>query len=213
MQDWAPTPFEQQLVAAADVAGALSLLRPAQLLLPVSPAAAAGEEPPAWTTVPTPERTWLLAYTSVEAMVAATRGALTHGRVSSLPELAAGWPDPRWGLWVNPGLPGDLALESGTVARLAAPTMAEDRQAHPDVAHPVVEKLLTHDELAALLAEGVGRVSGYVHPVVDVEHIASPAGLVAALGRAADAPELVSRQGSVHLLRWPAVGPERYGSA
>ena len=213
MQDWAATSFEQQLVAAEDdLPVALDLVRSAQLLLPVSPAAAAGTEPPAWTTLPVDDRTWLLAYTSVEAMVAATDGALTHGRISSVPELAAGWPDPRWGLWVNPGLPGDLALESGTVARLAAPTMLEDLQAHPEVRHPVVEKLLPHDELRALLTEGVGRVSGYVHPVVDVEHIASPAVLVAALGRGADAADLVSRQGSVHLLRWPAVGPELYRS-
>jgi hypothetical protein len=208
VQDWEPTDVEQQLVAADDLVVALGLVRSAQLVLPLPP----GDGPPVWTTAPGPERTWLLAYTSVEAMVAATDGALTRGRISSLPELAAGWPDLRWGLWINPGLPGALALESGTVARLAAPSMLEDRQAFPEVRHPVVEKLLTHDELAALLAEGVGRVSGYVHPVVDVEHIASPVGLVAALGRAADAADLVSRQGSVHLLRWPAVGPELYRS-
>jgi hypothetical protein len=208
VQDWTPTDVERQLIAADDLAVALGLLRAVQLVLPLPP----GDGPPAWTTAPGPERTWLLAYTSVEAMVAATNGALARGRISSLPELAAGWPDLRWGLWVNPGLPGDLAMESGTVARLAAPTMAEDLQAHPEVRHPVVEKLLTHDELGALLADGVGRVSGYVHPVVDVEHIASPAVLVAALGRSADAADLVSRQGSVHLLRWPAVGPELYRS-
>ncbi|MBB3677831.1 SseB family protein [Modestobacter versicolor] len=210
----APT-LATQLAEALDagaVATALALLRPAQLLLPLTEGVAAGDERPGWATVTGPDRVCLVAFTSVEALQTATGGAVRSGRVSSLPELAAGWPDPRWGLVVDPGLPSHLVLEPGTVARLAAPSLAEQVAAEPDVPFPLLQQLVPHAELAGRLA-GETRVSGYVHQLPDVLHIATPVVLVDALGRSAEAAALVDPDGAVHLLRWPAVGPELYRSA
>jgi hypothetical protein len=203
-------------VAAAldggDVATALALLRPAQLLLPVTEAAAAGDERPAWATVQSADRTWVVAFTSAEALATATGGALRTGRISSLPELAAGWPNPRWGLSVDPGLPSHLTLESGTVARLAAPSLAEQVAADPAVPFPLLQQVVPADAVAGRLA-GNTRVSGYVHQLPDVAHIATPVVLLDALGRRAEADDLLDGDGAVALLRWPAVGPELYRSA
>jgi hypothetical protein len=210
----APT-LAEQLTAAldvGDVATALTLLRPAQLLLPISEAAAAGAEAPGWATHEGPGRTWLLAFTSVEAMQTASGGAVRSGRISSLPELAAGWPDPRWGLAVDPGLPSHLTLESGTVARLAAPSLADQVAAEPEVPFPLLQQVVPAAQLAERLA-GERRVSGYVHQLPDVVHIATPVVLVAALGRGAEVADLLDADGAVHLLRWPAVGTELYRSA
>ncbi|WP_113700412.1 SseB family protein [Nonomuraea lactucae] len=208
MRGWEPvSPFEEDLrdaFAAGDLARCLGLLRAADFALPISEAAAAGRERPAWATVADGGRTWVAAFTSVEAM-RAVAGAGTY-RVSSLVELAAGWPDPRWGLVVNPGLPVRLALESGTVARLAVPSMAQDLVIEPGSGLPVVQKLLRPRDLHALLGDGEARVSGYCHHALDVAHIATPGVLAAALGQ----PEAVAAGGSVNILRWRAAGPALY---
>ncbi|MFC4116807.1 SseB family protein [Nonomuraea zeae] len=195
------TPFEEQL-AAAQGALRLSLLRDADLALPITAAAAAGTEAPAWATAAGPERTWLLAFTSVEAMRLATGGVATHCRVVSLVELAAGWPDPRWGLAINPGLETAVLLESGTVARLAVPTLVQDLALDPGSGVPAVQKLLSPEDVHGLLNEGEPRVSGYCHHALDVSHIATPTVLAAALGR----PDMVTADGSLNILRWRPAG-------
>ncbi|MCG5218940.1 SseB family protein [Streptosporangium soli] len=206
MQEWA-NPFERRLAAAFD-AGDLTLclrmLRDSELALP-----AADDPPFAWPTVTGADRTWLVAYTSAEAMRAATAGAVSHLRVTSLTELAAGWPDLRWGLAVNPGLPAHFLLEPGTVARLAVPSLAQDRLAHPEPELPVVQKPLTVEDLYTYLADGESRVSGYCHHALDVEHIATPTVLLDSLARSGE-DGLLSDEGSVHLLRWRAVGLNLY---
>jgi hypothetical protein len=199
-------------LAAGDVAGALALLRTAQLVLPLTAEAAAGTTRPAWATTTAADRTWVLAATSMDALRTVTRGLATHGRLTSLPELAAGWPDPAWGLAVDPGLPTEVLLEPGTLARLAAPSLLDDVLADPAVPTPLVQQLLDADALGALLAGGEVRVSGYVHQLMDVAHVATPAVLVRALGRGADLDRHLDPAGSVWLLRWPAVGPELYRS-
>ncbi|MFB9252063.1 SseB family protein [Sphaerisporangium melleum] len=214
MREWEPvSPFERNLaaaVAADDLALCLGMLRLAQFALPVSPAAAAGHEPVAWPTASDAEGTWILAYTSAEAMAATGVGGVTpHHRVVTLPELAAGWPDPRWGLAVNPGLPAHVRLRSGTVARLAVPTLTEERLASPGSGLPLMQKLLTPLDLYAYLAEGRSRVSGYCHNALDVAHIATPAVLADALGMA-DVAGVVTDEGSVNMLRWAAVGLNLY---
>ncbi|MFF4623595.1 SseB family protein [Nonomuraea jabiensis] len=198
------TPFEERLWAAyRDGQGALclSLLRDADLALPITAAAAAGTEAPAWATTADAERTWLLAYTSVEAMRLATGGVATHCRVLSLVELAAGWPDPRWGLAVNPGLTAAFMLESGTVARLAVPTLAQDLMLDPGSGVPAVQKLLSPAAVHDLLTGGEPRVSGYCHHALDVSHIATPVVLAEALGQ----PDLLTENGSLNILRWRPV--------
>lgn len=200
------TPFEERLWAAhrdGQTARCLSLLRDADLALPITAAAAAGTEAPAWATAADTERTWLLAFTSVAAMRTATGGVATHWRVTSLPELAAGWPDPRWGLAINPGLAASFLLESGTVARLAVPTLAQDLLIAPESGVPAVQKLLSPADVYALLTGGgEPRISGYCHHALDVSHIATPAVLAEALGR----PDMLTESGSLNILRWRPVG-------
>jgi hypothetical protein len=200
-------------LAAGDVVAALVALRPAQLVLPLTVEAAEGRAAPAWATIRTADgRTLVAAFTSVEAMTAGTAGAAVRGRVSSLPELTAGWPDPAWGLVVDPGLASQLELESGTLARLAAPSMLDDLRADPSVVTPLVQQVLDGDALAALLRDGEVRVSGYVHALLDVVHLATPAVLLRSLGLGDRLDTHLDPGGSVWLLRWPAVGPELYRS-
>lgn len=198
-------------LARDDVVAALQLLRPAQLVVPL--AERAPGEAHRWGTLDAADRRWLVAFTSWPAMERATGRTGAPGRVVSLPELAAGWPDPTWGLAVDPGLAGHLTLEAGTVARLAAPSLAEQLAAEPDLVHPLVQALLPVAAVDPRLDRGDGRYSGYVHQLHDVLHIATPTGLVRALGRSGDGPELVGDRGSVFLLRWPAVGPDLYRPA
>ncbi|MGP3911073.1 SseB family protein [Nonomuraea sp. 10N515B] len=210
MSDHQPvTPFEERLWAAhqdGQEALCLSLLRDADLALPITAAAAAGTEAPAWATVSDSERTWLLAYTSVEAMRLATGGVATHCRVISLVELAAGWPDLRWGLAINPGLTAFLLLESGTVARLAVPTLAQDLLLDPASGVPAVQKLLSPVDVNDLLTGGEPRISGYCHHALDVSHIATPAVLAQALGQ----PDMLTADGSLNILRWRPAGLDLY---
>lgn len=214
VQEWRPaSAFEQRLgeaFLADDMLTCLVLLRGAEYALPITAAAAAGDEPPAWTTVRDGELTWLLAYTSVEAMQAATQDRFRHCRVSTLVELAAGWPDQRWGLAVNAGLSVHLELESGTVARLAVPGLAENKVAYPDALPPVMQKLLTPRDIADYLTGPKLRVSGYVHQLLDVAHIATPSVLVEALGESDRQHELITNEGSVNMLRWTAIGSQLY---
>ncbi|WP_248961051.1 SseB family protein [Sphaerisporangium perillae] len=213
MGEWEPaSPFEEGLgsaFAAGDLALCLALLRLAEFALPISPDAAAGREPVAWPTVTDDERTWMPAYTSAEAMEAALGGVTAYHRIVTMTELAAGWPDPRWGLAVNAGLPVHFFLESGTVARLAVPSLSEERLADPASGIPVMQKLLTPRDLRSYLMEEESRVSGYCHRAGDVAHIATPAVLADALGQAS-VEGVVTDGGSVHMLRWGAAGLNLY---
>ena len=213
MREWGPgSPFDEALGAAfavGDLGVCLGMLRDAELALPISPAAAAGMEPVAWPTAADHERTWIIAYTSAEAMRAGGGGLTRHFRIVSMTELAAGWPDPRWGLAVNPGLPAHFFLESGTVARLAVPSLTDDRAAYPGSGTPVVQKLLWPAALHAYLGEGESRVSGYCHHARDVAHIATPSVLAEALGQAGEHGPLTD-EGSVNILRWHAAGLNLY---
>lgn len=151
----------QQAKTADEVQQALAMLREAELALPLTEAAFNGTEPPRWPTTTAPDgRTWVLAYTSVESMRLSTEEKFQHARVSSLPELAAGWPDPAWGLALNPGLPIQLTIEPGQLARLAAPSLLEDREAEPAARMPLMQKLLRPSDIQELL-DGAMRVSGY----------------------------------------------------
>lgn len=170
--------------------------------MPISEAAAAGDEPMAWATRTDDERTWLIVYTSAAALRAAT-GVEEH-RVVSMVELAAGWPDLRWGLAINAGLELAFFLEPGTVARLAVPTLAQDHAVEPGV--PIVQKLLGPAEIQALLDDGAPRVSGYCHHALDVAHIATPSVLAEALSR----EDALTDQGALNILRWPAIGADLY---
>ncbi|SDH00777.1 SseB protein N-terminal domain-containing protein [Sinosporangium album] len=197
----ASSPFEEALFkahAGDDLTLCLALLREADFAFPIDVNAAHV----AWPAFDGPDRTWILAFTSAEAMRTVT--GLEHHRIVSLVELAAGWPDLAFGLAVNPGLPVSFHLESGTVARLAVPTLEQDHAAGHAV--PTVQMLLRPRDIPTLLASESPRVSGYCHHAMDVEHVATPSLLTDALLR----DEALTEQGSVNILRWPAAGPVLY---
>lgn len=205
----APTRFEERLRrehSQGDLTACLTLLRFADFACPVSDAAARGEEQVAWPTVTGADRVWVAVYTSAEAMREATGDAAGHFRVLSLVELAAGWPDLRWGLAVNPGLEPSFLLEPGTLARLAVPTLEQDLAAEPDSGVPIVQKLLTVAQIQELLDGERPLVSGYCHHALDVAHIATPSVLAEALLM----EEALTAEGAVNLLRWPAIGLRLY---
>lgn len=217
MHPWQPaSPLEEELlqvVTAGDAAAVGALLHMASLALPVTAAAFAGDEAPAWPTVTTPERTWIVTYTSVESMQIGTDDAFEHARDSSLAELAAAWPDHSWGLVINPGLPAQVQLDVAALARLAAPSLLEDREVEPAARTPLMQKLLRHSDIHETFERGVTRVSGYCHQAMDAAHVATPKLLVEALGRKDEMDALMTDAGSVNLLRWPAVGLELYPNA
>jgi hypothetical protein len=205
----APTPFEERLREAhgrEDLTTCLTLLRYADFACPVADAAARGAEQIAWPTMMGADRTWLVVYTSAGAMREATGDAVRHFRILSLVELAAGWPDPHWGLAVNPGLDPSFLLEPGTVARLAVPTLEQDLAAEPDSGLPIVQKLLQVTQLQELLDSDHPRISGYCHHALDVAHIATPSVLADALLQ----EDALTAEGAVNLLRWPAIGLKLY---
>jgi hypothetical protein len=219
VQLWQPANLvEQQMLeafAAGNADAAALLLRGARLAMPVTAAAAAGTEAPLWPTVSASGRTWIVIYTSVESMRLGTNDAFEHALPCSLAGLAAAWPDPehQWALAINPGLPIELTLGAGAVARLAAPSLLEERDAEPGSRTPMMQKLLRHSDVHDTLASNATRVSGYCHQVADVIDIDAPDILVRALGRKDEMADLISDQGSVNVLRWPAVGLELYRNA
>ncbi|MET7461662.1 SseB family protein [Nonomuraea sp. NPDC005501] len=197
--------FEEELGRAharGDLATCLALLRTTAFACPVSDEAAAGETPVPWPTFSDAERTWVVAFTSPEAM------GESAGRffVVTLLDLVAGWPDPSWGLAVNPGRPVCFYLEPGTVARLAVPSLLEDVALGRASRVPVMQKLLRPFDVLELLTTGRPRVSGYCHIAADVAHLTTPTALTEALFR----DEALTRDGTVNILRWPAVGLSLY---
>lgn len=201
----AASTFEEELERAharGDRDTCLAMLRTAELVCPISDEAAAGEAPVAWPTFDDAGRTWLAVFTSPEAM-----GEVAgHFRVVTLAGLAAGWPDPFLGLAVNPGLPVCFYLDPATVARLAVPTLREDLAREPGYRVPIMQKLLRPYDILELLSTPEPRVSGYCHHAPDVVHLTTPAALVEALVR----DEALTRDGTVNILRWPAVGLSLY---
>src|SRR5690606_41792404 len=88
-------------------------------------------------------------------------------------------------------------LESGTLARRAVPTLAQDLMIAPKSGVPTVQKLLSPADVHDLITGGVPRISGYCHHALDVSHIATPAVLADALGQ----PDMLTGDGSLNVLR------------
>ncbi len=215
MEPWQPAnTFERELreaLSAGETDRLVYQLRESEFALPISAAAFAGREAPRWPTLTAEGRMWLTAYTSMESMKFGTDNAFENARVVTLAELAAGWPDPGWGLAINPGLPVQVLLDPAMLARVAAPSLLDDRAAEPAARTPVVQKLLRPVDIEALLS-GVTRVSGYCHQLADVAHIATPQVLVEAVIAPQERAYYVTADGAVNMLRWPAVGLELYRS-
>lgn len=201
-------------VARGDEAGQYGALIGAELVLPISAAALAGTEPPKWATGQAGGTTLLLAFTSPEAMVRCSGGQATMYRTTPFRALAAAWPDPHWVLAVDPGLPVELYLESGTVARMAAPPLAYEMAlaGHPQRWTPLaMQKALTFAEMLEHVGNGLDRVSGYVHRCDDTAHLDTPQRIVDGLGLAG-VEGYLDDDGAAYLLRWFVVGPALYQS-
>jgi T3SS (YopN, CesT) and YbjN peptide-binding chaperone 3/SseB protein N-terminal domain len=113
------------------------LLLGADLVLPSTGHAVEDPGLTEFTTAVIEHRRHVLVFTSVQAM---TRSQGTPGRrtgtglyrKTTFGKIAAAWPDPSWGLAVNPGLPSETHLDSLTVARLDEMRRTAERAATVD---------------------------------------------------------------------------------
>ncbi|WP_153506164.1 SseB family protein [Cumulibacter manganitolerans] len=209
----AASDFERELQAAfsaGDTARCWGLLMPAQLVMPTTRAAQDGREETRWPTYADDERTFVTAYTSFEAMSLASSGSLVHGAVTRLDELAAAWPDPAFGLAVNPGLGVAFYLESGMVARLAAPPI-ELLDTPEGRFELVLQKALPRGAAERFVTDRVSTVSGYCQLYWHVEHISSPRVLVESLALPAD--DYLNEAGAAFVLRWRPLALGLYADA
>ncbi|MFI0370919.1 SseB family protein [Actinomadura sp. 1N219] len=112
-----------------DQHGYLDLLARAVLYLPAPGDAVAADHQ--FATARFGDGTFVLAFTSLEAMSLSLQGQAALHREASLAELARGWPHPAWQLAINPGLPSaayldaNALLEPGAGPRGAEPAPAE----------------------------------------------------------------------------------------
>ncbi|MFA1545817.1 SseB family protein [Actinomadura chokoriensis] len=102
-----------------DQHGYLELLARAVLYLP-SPGepGAAGHQ---FATAQFGDGTFVLAFTSPEAMDRSLQGQAVHHREASLAELSRRWPHPDWQLAVNPGLPSACYLDANALLEPETP--------------------------------------------------------------------------------------------
>ncbi|MEV3925359.1 TY-Chap domain-containing protein [Actinomadura coerulea] len=96
-----------------DQHGYLELLARATLYLP-SPGDPEGGDHQ-FATARFGDGTFVLAFTSPEAMDRSLQGQAVHHRQASLAELSRRWPHPEWQLAVNPGLPSACYLDANAL--------------------------------------------------------------------------------------------------
>ncbi|MEO5875046.1 MAG: SseB family protein [Streptosporangiaceae bacterium] len=99
------------------------LLAGTEVVVPLAPETAgqvlAGETQPTWPTQELDGRTHILVYTSPEAMRARLGQGFRHFIRLKVADMAAVWPEPRWWLAVNAGLPVQSLLPSWFLRQLA----------------------------------------------------------------------------------------------
>ncbi|MEU9837716.1 SseB family protein [Actinomadura sp. NPDC048032] len=96
-----------------DQHGYLELLARATLYLPAPGDPEGGEHQ--FATARFGDGTFVLAFTSPEAMDRSLQGQAVHHRQASLAELSRRWPHPEWQLAVNPGLPSACYLDANAL--------------------------------------------------------------------------------------------------
>ncbi|WP_166741717.1 SseB family protein [Cumulibacter soli] len=209
----ASSEFEQQLTeafAAADTARCYGLLMPAQFVMPTTQEAFEQKDPARWPTYTDDERTFVVVYTSFEAMAMAASGNLTHGVIVRLDDLAAAWPDPAFGLAINPGLGVAFYFESGMLARLAAPPieLLDTPEGRFDL---VLQKVIAPTDVEAMIEARVRTVSGYCQFYWHVEHLSNPGVLIDDLGLPRE--RYLDEYGATFVLRWRPLALSLYADA
>ncbi|TDC82844.1 SseB family protein [Actinomadura sp. 7K507] len=96
-----------------DQHGYLELLARAVLYLPSPGDPGAAEQQ--FATAQFGDGTFVLAFTSPEAMDRSLQGQAVHHREASLSELSRRWPHPEWQLAINPGLPSASYLDANAL--------------------------------------------------------------------------------------------------
>jgi hypothetical protein len=137
----------QGVLQSGDQEAYFRLLAQAELLVPVSPEQVdevlANHAQPAWPTSEADGRTHVLAYTSPEAMRACLGPRFQHFMKLKFGDIAGAWPDNRWWLAVDAGLPIQGHLPSWFVRQLAdgdpRPPQAGIGPARIPVARPAAE--------------------------------------------------------------------------
>jgi hypothetical protein len=121
--DWEPASEAEAAMREAlrtgDQETYFRILSRIELLLPVSPDAAAGRAPMGWGTWASGGRTHLLAFTTPQAMASCLAEHSGSARRVTYQDLANAWPNHEWWLAINPGLPIEGYLPPWFVAQLA----------------------------------------------------------------------------------------------
>ncbi|TDD36305.1 SseB family protein [Actinomadura sp. KC06] len=179
-----------------DQHGYLDLLARAVLYLPAPGDAGAADHQ--FATARFGDGTFVLAFTSLEAMNLSLQGQAARHREASLRELARGWPHPEWQLAINPGLPSaayldaNALLEPGAGPRRPEPVRPEPVHAESVHAEPV---------RAATVASGSGAAPTAPSPPESSSPAPSepraPSGVPEGSETLTSAPQLVIMQKAV----------------
>jgi hypothetical protein len=116
-----PADAERRLIEtlrSADATACYELFVNAELILPATGQAVENPDLTEFTTADVDGDTRVLAFTTVQAMTLAMGDRLVLHRKSTLGEICAVWPDDRWALAVNSGLPNEVRVDAVTLARL-----------------------------------------------------------------------------------------------
>jgi hypothetical protein len=223
-----PYPFEPANPVEAGMAEALAhgdeeqylrLLAGAELVLPVSVAPGASR----WGTVIQDGEVYLVAYTSWAAMMRSTEGDFDQFQTMTFVELAGHWPDPRWRLVIDPGLPLATHLPTNLIRQLAggefntigggaAPSgeATDAEPAEPADGPTVMQKVIPRAQVPFYLDKGYDWVAGYVHRWQDVAELTTVPDLVENLGLGYSGSPFSAFDDAVFVLRWTAYRAELY---
>jgi hypothetical protein len=203
-QTWQPaSALERDLLAAVEANDAERygrLLAGAEVLLPITAAAAAGAEPAAWSVTDVGATRCLLAFTSPEAMRVV--GA-EQARGTPLRDLVANWPDPAYVLLLDPLTPLQARLDLAALARVTATAVTER-------AGNILQAFIPPRRLQRMLTRNDGLISGYAVELGDVEHLDTLSALRAALPLARLDPAITPALEFLHLVRWPVTSNAKY---
>jgi hypothetical protein len=211
-----------EALARGDEEAFLRLLVGAELVLPVSVVPGSSR----WGTVTIDGEVYLVAYTSWAAMMRSTEGEFDQFQTMTFSELAGHWPDPRWRLVLDPGLPIAAHLPTNLIRQLAGgefnpvggaagePEGAADPATEPaeaDAAGPtVMQKVIPRAQVPFYLDKGYDWVAGYVHRWQDVAELTTVPDLVENLGLGYPGSPFSAYDDAVFVLRWTAYRAELY---